>query len=90
MGKTQSREQIVVAQNGAGNQANTSLLHEITHDKLDILIVLFTAALFIVFCCLAIRCGKAKYTKFLRYELRGPRASGRRTAERPAPAYTVA
>lgn len=91
MGKTQSHEQVVIAQTGAGNQADSSLFHEITHSKLDVIIIIIVATLLIAFCYILSRCGKSRYTTFLRNEMRDLRASRRgNEVQRPAPVYSVA
>ncbi|CAG4981618.1 unnamed protein product [Colias eurytheme] len=42
-----SREEVIIAQNGQGNQATSNLLHEITHDKLNIIVMLIFAIIII-------------------------------------------
>lgn len=94
MGKPQSKEEVIIAQNGAANQASTSILHEMTHTKLDILTAIVTVAFFIVLCYLTWKFCKDQCTKFLRKEisgLPGLRASRRsRDPQHAQPAYSVA
>lgn len=91
MGKSQSREQVIIAQTGGKNEADTSMLHDLTHSKLDTLLLIVAVVLAIAFCFFAGRCFKRRYTELLRRELRGSRAS-RRVNSNPhaVPAYSVA
>lgn len=94
MGKSQSREQVIIAQNGADNKADTSLYHEITHSKLDLLTMFIVGIFLITIGIIIFRCCTNRYTDMLRRELRGTRASRRAAEQQPAPlrapAYSVA
>ncbi|CAH0719362.1 unnamed protein product, partial [Brenthis ino] len=91
MGKPQSKEEVTIAQNGAANQASTSMLHEKTHDKLDILLAVVSVAIFIVLCYLTWKFCNNRFTKFLRQEMSALRASRRsRDPQHTVPAYSVA
>lgn len=94
MGKSQSREQVIIAQNGAENKATTSLFHEITHGKLDLIAQIIIGTIAIIICVLIFRFCKKRYTQMLRTELRSIRDSrrGRKIPMQrtPAPTYTVA